>query len=245
MEQEQIDIVEPAEKPVEEIKNTRVNVIQIDEKTQGLVAKDNSELIRIIRVMMKGMAFPKSLDTEEKILAAWNMAAALKIPPAIAIQNMAVIHGSVCLWGQLPKALAEATGELEDYSLVLIDKEQNVISLANKNLSSEVWGAVCYIKRKNRTRNEYVFTMDDARRAKLDSKTGPWKDYTKIMLSRRVVAQAVKFEFPDALMGLEISEYRYDTAPDLKDVTPSQDRDAIAERLSKRALKKENENEQD
>lgn len=200
------------------------STIEIDRKTSGLVARDNTELVRIIRIMMKGMAFPKTLDTEEKIIAAWNVAASLKIPPAIAIQNMAVIHGSVCIWGQLPKALAEASGELEDYSLVLIDADQKPILLENKNLTADVWGAVCRIKRKGRSTNEYVFTMQDAQKAGLDKKSGPWKDYSKIMLSRRAVANAIKFEFPDALMGLNVAEYDNHEAPDLKDVTDGTER---------------------
>lgn len=194
--------------------------ILVDAKTQALVARDNTELVRMIQIMMKGQAFPKSLDTPEKIIAAWQVAASLKVPPAVAIQNMAVIHGSVCIWGQLPKALAEATGELEDFRLVLIDVDQKQISLENKNLNSDVWAAVCQIKRKGRTTNEYVFSMKDAAQAGLDKKAGPWKDYTKVMLSRRAIAHAIKFEFPDAVMGIGIAEYDLNEAPDMRDVTP-------------------------
>lgn len=197
--------------------------IALDPKTQLMVARDNSELHRMVITMMKGMAVPKTLDTPEKVIAAWQVAASLKIPPAVAMQNMAVIHGSVCMWGQLPKALADATGEVEDFQLVLINEAQEVICLANKNLGDEVWGAVCHVKRKGRSRNEYAFTMVDAIKAGLHKKTGPWQDYRKIMLSRRAIAHGIKFEFPDALMGVSVAEYDYNEAPDLKDVTPRPD----------------------
>lgn len=204
----------------EPVKAVAAKPMHVDANTGAIVVRDNAELMRMIRMMMKGMAFPKSLDTEDKIIAAWQVAASLKIPPAVAMQNMAVINGSVCIWGQLPKALAEATGELEDYKLILIDEQQQEISLANKNLNSEVWGAVVQVKRRGRTKNEYYFTLPEAKAAGLLNKSGPWKDYRKVMLSRRAIGQAIKFEFPDAVMGVGIAEYDQNEAPDLKDVTP-------------------------
>lgn len=216
----------------EEKEQAKVIPIVVDQKTQLMVARDNTELYRMIQTMMKGMAFPKTLDTPEKVVAAWQIAASLRLPPAVAIQNIAIIHGSACLWGQLPKALAEATGELEDFQLLLIDKDHNVISLENKNLDKEVWGAVCRIKRTKRSTNEYTFTLDDAKKAGLHNKTGPWKDYTKIMLSRRAISHAIKFDFPDALMGVPVSEYDFNEAPDLKDVTPSKSQEEdIAQKI--------------
>jgi hypothetical protein len=212
--------VEP-EKPKADQRAASPSVIAIDQKTQQLIARDNSELYRIIQVMMKGMAFPKTLDSIEKVIAAWQVAASLKIPPAIAMQNMAIIQGSVCIWGQLPKALAEATGQLEDFKMILFDENQDVICLENKNLNHDVWGSVCQTKKKGRSMNEYSFTMKDADKAGLSKKSGPWRDYPKIMLSRRAMNHAMKFEFPEALMGVPVAEYDFNAAPDLKDVTPS------------------------
>lgn len=215
-------------------------VVPIPVNHNGLaIARDNAELMRIIKVMMAGMAFPKTLDTEAKILAAWQVAASLRLPPAVAIQNIAIIHGSACLWGQLPKALAEATGEMEDFQLILINEQQKPISLDNLNLTDEVWGAVCRMKRKGRTLNEYTFTMADAQKANLANKTGPWKDYRKIMLSRRAVSHAIKFEFPDALMGVPVAEYDHNDAPDFKDVTPGMNAREAAKNAIDRKLRGE------
>lgn len=194
--------------------------IVVSEKTGQLVARDNTELTRLIRTFMKGMAFPKTLDTEEKIIAAWQVAASLNLPPMIAIQNMAVIHGSVCMWGQLPKALAEKTGEMEDFKQFYVDKDFKEICVANKNLNAEAWASVVQVKRKGRTMNEFFFSVDDAKKAGLLNKSGPWKDHTKVMLARRACGMAIKFVFPDALMGVAVAEYDLHEAPDLKDVTP-------------------------
>jgi hypothetical protein len=217
---------------VETQQQTTKGIITVNEN-QGLVAKDNSELLRMIQVMMKGQAFPRTLDTEAKVIAAWQVAASLKIPPAVAIQNLAIVNGSICMWGQLPKALAEATGELEEFKIVVIDETQTPICLENKNLNAEPWGAVCTIKRKNRDRNEYAFTISDMKKAGLDKKQGPWRDYTKIMLMRRAIGTAIKFEFPDAVMGVPIAEYDFHQAPDIKEVSPSKSRaDLLKSELS-------------
>lgn len=210
-------------KPAPKVPSAPQTPIQIDQAKQMLVAKDNNELVRMIRVFMKGQAFPKSLDTEEKIITAWQAAASLNVPPNMAIPNMAIINGSLTIWGQLPKALAEATGQLTDFQLIMVDQEYNEICLANKNLHQPPWAAIVKIKRGQRSTNEYFFTVEDARTARLLDKTGPWKDYRKVMLARRATAQAIKFEFPDALLGLSIAEYDMNAAPDLKDVSPRKD----------------------
>lgn len=224
LELEQPDITVVANKVGEPLPLKSVpTALAVDPKSQLITARDNSELVRIIKTFMAGGALPKSLDTEPKVIAAWQMAASLNVPPAIAIQNMAFINGTLSIWGQLPKALAEATGQLQDFKLFLIDEECVEICLKNKNLKSPIWAAVCQIKRKDRSWNEYVFSLDDAKKAGLTSKQGPWQQYTAIMLRRRATAMALKFEFPDALMGVSIAEYDSDQAPDLKDVTPGFD----------------------
>lgn len=242
IEVEVIEEVKIEPPPVEEQKpeepqpeKKSAGAIAVDQKSQLIVARDNSELVRMITLFSKGTAFPKTLDTPEKIIAAWQVAASLNLPPMVAIQNLAVIHGSVSMWGQLPKALAERTGQLEDYKLILFDKEQKQICLGEKNLGADVWGAVVQIRRSKRSVNEYSFTEPEAKKAGLLNKAGPWTDYRKIMYARRASGHAMKFEFPDALMGVPVAEYDFHQAPDLKDVTPSQTRDAISEELKKRS----------
>lgn len=214
--------------------------IAVDQKSQVIIARDNSELYRMIKSFMNGTAFPKTIDTVEKAIAAWQVAASLGLPPMVTMQNLAFIHGSVSMWGQIPKALAERTGQLEDFKLILFDAEQKVISLENKNLGTDVWGAAVQIRRTKRSMNEYSFTEPEAKTAGLLNKAGPWTQYRKIMYARRSVGHAMKFEFPDALMGVPVAEYDYHEAPDLKDVSSSrEDSESIASKLAERAKKHE------
>ena len=202
---------------------SNVRPLMIAEKTQQIVARDNAELYRLISVFMQGNAFPKTLDTPAKAVAAWQVAASLGLPPMVCMANLAVINGSIAMWGQLPKALAERTGEMEDFQLFLIDKAQKRICQEAGNLGEEPWGAICRVKRKGRTLNEYAFTEIDAKRAGLLNKSGPWKEYRPVMYLRRANAFAMKMEFPDALMGVAVAEYDLDAAPDLKDVSTGSD----------------------
>jgi hypothetical protein len=224
----------PQEEPKKEEKKTQ-SALAVNQSSQLIIARDNAELYRMIQVFMKGTAFPKTLDTEAKVIAAWQTAASLNLPPMVAIQNLALIHGSVAMWGQLPKALAERTGKLEDYKLILFDEAQKVICLENKNLQEKVWGSAVQVKRSGRSKNEYTFTEPEAKHAGLLNKKGPWTDYPKIMYARRATGHAMKFDFPDALMGVPVAEYDFHQAPDLKDVTPSQTRDSIIDDLEKRS----------
>lgn len=219
-------------KPKTEIQRVVPSAIAVDPRTQLIMARDNGEVVRLIRTMMKGQALPKTLDSEEKLVMAWQAAASLKVPPTVAISNMAIINGVLSIWGQLPKALAHATGEMRDFDIQPINDKQEVIALKYKNLDTEIWGAVIGIKRGGQTKNEYFFTMKDAERAGLDKKKGPWQDYRGIMIMRRTIAWGVKVEFPDALMGLSIAEYDLHEAPDLKDVTPMPSTTGRADQLN-------------
>lgn len=208
----------------EETKKTETKAIALDTNHQMMVAKDSSELFRQIKVLMEGQAFPKTMDTPAKCIAAWNLAASFKsVSPQRAMSRMMYINGQLSIWGELPKALVEATGELEDFELFVVDAGYKKICCDNANLKADPYAAICRIKRKGRTKNEYYFTTDEAEKAGLLKKTGPWQQYAKIMLCWRAQGQAFKFEFGDALMGAEIAEYTFNTFPanpDLKDVTP-------------------------
>jgi len=194
----------------------------IDKKTQQLVVEDGDQLMRQINLLWQGKAFPATMDTPAKCVAAWNLAASFgNVSPQRAMSRMMYIGGQLSIWGELPKALAEATKELKKFELFVIDADYKKICMENKNLISDPFAAICRIMRNDRSLNEYHFTMQDASVAGLLTKKGDiWKKFTKVMLMWRAQGQALKYEFGDALMGAEIAETRFDEYPGLKDVTP-------------------------
>jgi hypothetical protein len=69
------------------------------------------------------------------------------------------------------------------------------------------WVATCELKRTNlKDPITRTFTSDDAKRAGLWQKPGPWSQYPKRMLTIRARAFALRDAFPDILAGLYIRE---------------------------------------
>lgn len=200
---------------------------------------DSRELAQFLSLLAKGGAFPESFDTPEARLAAYQMARSLMADRwQLAINHIAAVKGRLTIYGELPRAIAEQTGEVEEFRLFVIDRDYKEITLTNKNLDSPVWAAICEVKRKGRSLKQYSYTLNEAEHAgqypamrydkqkgsKVLSPDSPWNKFTKIMLMRKAQALAIKFEFPDALLGVPVAEYDDNVAPDLepgmKDVTP-------------------------
>jgi hypothetical protein len=81
--------------------------------------------------------------------------------------------------------------------------------------------AVCKVKRRGEDPVERTFSWDDAQRAGLSKKDGPWKTYPKRMLQMRARSWAIRDVWPHVLKGLSIAEESSDAPP--RDVSPSQE----------------------
>jgi hypothetical protein len=87
------------------------------------------------------------------------------------------------------------------------------------------FAAVCIARRKGRQPVTIKFSVNDAKRAGLWNKQGPWTQYPKRMLQMRARGFALRDAFPDVLKGLisaeEAADYPDDAKPrPIKDVTP-------------------------
>jgi len=70
--------------------------------------------------------------------------------------------------------------------------------------------AVCVAKRKGRTPVIFKFSVEDAKRAGLWGKTGPWQAYPKRMMQMRARGFALRDAFADVLTGLITAEEAHD-----------------------------------
>lgn len=223
---EEIEIEEPTDEQLG-IKTNKAEVArkEVSQKVisveRGLINPDDHvELSGFIRQLAKGGAFPKRFEKFEQQLAAYNLSRSLMNENwQLAVNNIASIHGSMVIFGELPAALAEKTKEVEEKNVYLIDKEMNKICLANKNIDKEPWAGVCELKRKGRTKNEYFWTVDQCKKSGQlpASASSPWSKFLGVMLMRKAQALAMKMEFPDVLAGVQIAEYDNHSAPDLQD----------------------------
>jgi hypothetical protein len=200
--------------PAQEPKKPSISPALIAVTEDGkLLPKDHIQLDRMIQTYLEGGGFPKHLDTMPKARMAYQMALQLNIPPLLAVRNIAIINGSPSLFGDLPKGLCEATGELEKCKEYLIAEDYRPISVVNKNLDAALYAAVCEIKRKGRDEQTFHFTVAEAKTAGLWMKKGyngkdtPWVNYPQTMLMRRARSIALRAEFADVLAGVNIAEY--------------------------------------
>jgi hypothetical protein len=180
-----------------------------------VLAKTLQEKSRVVGKFLSDGAFPKSFQNVTQALAAWMLAEQLNLKPLAAIQQMAVINGVITIWGELPMALVQTNNLLDDINLFIIDENYLPITFQNKNLTSAPFAAVCHVKRKGQSTQEFVYTIEDAKLNPNFSRD-VWKKNLSTMLKRRVRAQAIKFTFPDLLLGCAIAEYTFNTAPDLE-----------------------------
>lgn len=135
------------------------------------------------------------------MLVAFQMGAELGLRPLQALQNIAVINGRPCLWGDAMLALVTGHPEFVDIHEEIGDDR-----------------ATCTVKRRNRTAVTRSFTMADAKKAGLADKAGPWQQYPRRMLQMRARGFALRDAFPDALRGIVSAEEARDMPPEL-DIT--------------------------
>lgn len=179
---------------------------------------------RHAQMAISGGMVPKSYKTPEQVLAAFEFARELSLPPMSAIRNIAVINGQPSLWGDLPLTLVRTRSKRfrKIYEFVF-DKNYKKICFDNKNLDAQAWGALCRTWDKDDGDDEYYetyFTLEDAKTAGLLGRDNVWKTYPRRMLQMRTRSQNLKDQYGDALFGISITEYDFNTLPQIKDVGP-------------------------
>ncbi len=229
--------VELAPPPVDqttEVKVEKKTAAPVVVEAGALVPTNALELGAILTQISTGGGFPTRFDSKEKRMAAYNLAHSLMRDQwQLALNHIAIIKGQMCIYGELPGTLAERTGEVQEKEVYTLNAEYKRISVENKNLNDTPFAAVCKIQRKGRAMKEFTYSLQEAKNAgqypptKRDGSLNadsPWEKFFKVMLMRKAMGLAIKFEFPDALVGVPIAEYDYDEAPDLIDVTPTVDK---------------------
>ena len=189
-----------------------------------LVGKTFQDQRVLASVLLKGGTLPKAFATEAQVLTGIQYAVSLGLEPIHAMRQMYWVNGSLCLWGDQPKALVDKSGLLEDFEEYPITEKYDRICVENKNLHEPVWGVVCRTKRKGHTgRYETFFTLEDARTAGL-IQSNTYKKYLRDMLTYRARARNLKSNFADALGGAAIAEYdhhQHPTPDEVRDATPT------------------------
>ncbi len=164
-----------------------------------LTPNNLQEAMQIAGILAESDIVPKDYQRKPgNILVAMQWGAEIGLQPLQAMQNIAVINGRPSIWGDAMLALVRGSGLLD---------------FIREEISEDGQKATVTVKRKNEEPVASVFTMEDAKKAGLSGKQGPWTQYPKRMLKLRARSYALRDVFPDVLKGMAIAEAEIDLTP--------------------------------
>jgi len=159
------------------------------------------EAWRVAKYIAESDLAPKDYQGKpQNAIIAVMMGAEVGLAPMQAIQNIAVINGRPSLWGDAMLALVRNHPEFESISETFDDASMT---------------AKCVIKRRGNEAHTVKFSKEDATKAGLWGKQGPWTHYAKRMLQLRARGFCCRDTFPDALRGLSSAEESRDLPVDI------------------------------
>ena len=163
----------------------------------GLTPQSIEEAMKMADLLSKSSMVPKDyMNNPGNIIVAIQFGAEIGLPPLQAMQNLSVVNGRPAIWGDAIIALVRGSGLMEDIREDISDT-----------------GATCTVKRRGEQPVSRTFTAEDAKRAGLYGKQGPWQQYPKRMLQMRARAWALRDVFPDVLRGVHVGEEAQDMPP--------------------------------
>ncbi len=186
-----------------------LSIIQTDAHTRTLAPRDRvASLIpdtdvltaayRMAGKLADAGCVPKQLRGKQAdVFAVIMHGAACGLQPLQSVQQIAIINGKTSIYGDGIPALLFQHPDLETF-----------VELSPDEITTH---GECTIKRKGHAPVVRRFSVDDAKKAHLWGKDGPWSNYPERMLQMRARAWAARDAMPDALMGL----YCYEEAVDL------------------------------
>ena len=173
--------------------------MQLTTTRQGFAPTTITEAIQFSEMLASSQMVPKQYQGKPQdimVCVQWGME--LGLAPLQALQNIAVINGKPSVYGDAAMALVQASPLCEGVEeFIEGEGTQNPV-------------AVCVAHRKGRKPVRSTFSVEDAKRAGLWGKQGPWQAYPKRMLAMRARGFALRDAFPDVLKGLITAEEAQD-----------------------------------
>jgi hypothetical protein len=168
------------------------------------------EAMRFAQLMANSSLVPKEYKGRPAdIVVAVQMGSEVGLAPIQALINIAVINGRPSIWG--------------DAALALVIRHPDCEWIEEKFADNDT-KAICTIKRKGHEAYTVTFSVDDAKKANLWGKSGPWTSYPKRMLQMRARGFALRDKFPDSLRGLILQEEAMDyPTVDVQPIVPSEE----------------------
>ena len=163
-----------------------------------------TEALEFARMVSNSSFCPKDMRGKPgDVLIACQMGSEIGLSPMQAMQNIAVINGRPCIWGDAALAVVQGFHAYEYH------KEWHEGFIVDGSRK-----AICLVKRAGQDEYRKEFSIDDAKKAGLWGKVGPWSQYPDRMLQMRARAFAIRDKFADALRGINVREEVIDIPKD-------------------------------
>jgi hypothetical protein len=189
---------------------------------QGFAPATITEAIQFSKMLADSSMVPKQYQGKpQDIMVCVQWGYEIGLAPMQALQNIAVINGKPSVYGDAAMALVQASNVCEDVQEYF----------EGEGTPNPI--AVCVAQRKGRKPVVAKFSVEDAKRAGLWGKQGPWQAYPKRMMQMRARGFALRDAFPDVLKGLITAEEAQDYPDEAKpkqarDITPRNPLDMVA-----------------
>lgn len=172
---------------------------------RGFAPTTMTEAIQFSEMLSGSSMVPKAYQGKpQDVLVCVQWGYEMGLAPMQALQNIAVINGKPSVYGDAMMALVQASPVCEDIEEYI----------ENEGTTNPI--AVCVAKRKGRKPVVAKFSVEDAKRAGLWGKGGPWTAYPKRMLQMRARGFALRDAFPDVLKGMITAEEAQDYPEEAK-----------------------------
>lgn len=142
-------------------------------------------------MLLKSGFLPESIKTPAQAVAIIMMGKELGVGPMQSLRQIAVIKGKPTCGAELMLCL------------IYRDHGDDAVKFTQSDERA------CTLSYKRRTwpeRREFSFSMEDATRAQLVGKGGPWAQYPAAMLRARAISAVARMAFPDSIAGMYTPE---------------------------------------
>ena len=180
--------------------------LQAQREVMAIMPRTMDEAWKMANAFVLANMVPRSLEgktaeeTKAKVMLAICKGSEVGYAPVTAVSTIMVINNKACLYGDGATALVQNSGKVEWIKTKIESKD-------NSGKWGEGYKVTVSLKRKDQD-DPYVrsFSYEDAKRARLLGKQGPWTDYPERQCYWRAASWAYRDGVSDALMGLSVAE---------------------------------------
>jgi len=163
----------------------------VPQSSFSLAPRSLEEAFRLADMLADSDMVPKDFRGKPgNCMIAIQWGAEIGLKPLQALQNLAVINGRPCLWGDALIALVRSS-PLCEYIIESM---------------TPTGTATCQVKRRGEAEQTRTFSDADAKTAGLLGKQGPWQTNPARMKQMRARGFALRDVFPDVLKGISLAE---------------------------------------